>query len=80
VNQLRFTGEHFKISRAVVCISLIANILYPVDFSPSCIAIAPYVKRAAALPEGRVSLVHVVDPAHDALAPFVEGLHLINRG
>ena len=42
--------------------SLIANILYPVDFSPSCIAMAPYVKRAAALLEGRVSLVHVVDP------------------
>jgi len=40
----------------------IANILYPVDFSPSCIAMAPYVKRAAALLEARVSLVHVVDP------------------
>jgi nucleotide-binding universal stress UspA family protein len=33
-----------------------------VDFSPSCIAMAPYVKRAAALLEARVSLVHVVDP------------------
>jgi universal stress protein A len=42
--------------------SLIANILYPVDFSPSCIAMAAYVKRAAALLEARVSLVHVVDP------------------
>jgi hypothetical protein len=40
----------------------IASILYPVDFSPSCIAMAPYVKRAAALLEARVSLVHVVDP------------------
>ena len=40
----------------------IASILYPVDFSPSCIAMAPYVKRAAALLEVRVSLVHVVDP------------------
>jgi nucleotide-binding universal stress UspA family protein len=43
--------------------SLIANILYPVDFSPSCIAMAAYVKRAAALLGARVSLVHVVDPA-----------------
>ena len=40
----------------------IASILYPVDFSPSCIAMAPYVKRAAALLEARVSLVHVLDP------------------
>jgi nucleotide-binding universal stress UspA family protein len=42
--------------------SLIANILYPVDFSPSCVAMAAYVKRAAALLGARVSLVHVVDP------------------
>jgi nucleotide-binding universal stress UspA family protein len=42
--------------------SPIASILYPVDFSPSCIAMAPYVKRAAALLKARVSLVHVVDP------------------
>jgi len=42
--------------------SLIANILYPVDFSPSCAAMATYVKRAAALLEATVSLVHVVDP------------------
>ena len=40
----------------------IGRILYPVDFSPSCIAMAPYVKRAAALLKARVSLVHVVDP------------------
>ena len=40
----------------------IASILYPVDFSHSCIAMAPYVKRAAALLDARVSLVHVVDP------------------
>jgi nucleotide-binding universal stress UspA family protein len=42
--------------------SLIANILSPVDFSPSCIAMAAYVKRAAALLGARVSLIHVVDP------------------
>jgi len=42
--------------------SSIGSILYPVDFSPSCIAMAPYVKRAAALLEARVSLIHVVDP------------------
>src|ERR1700740_1772983 len=41
----------------------IANILYPVDFSPSCVAMAAYVKRAAALLGARVSLIHVVDPS-----------------
>jgi hypothetical protein len=43
--------------------SLIESILYPVDFSPSCIAMAAYVKRAAALLGARVSMVHVVDPS-----------------
>jgi nucleotide-binding universal stress UspA family protein len=42
--------------------SLIASILYPVDFSPTCVAMAAYVKRAAALLGAKVSLVHVVDP------------------
>lgn len=42
--------------------SLIVSILYPVDFSPNCIAMAAYVKRAAAVLGARVSLVHVVDP------------------
>lgn len=42
---------------------LIANILFPVDFSSSCIAMAPYVKRAATLLGAKVSLVHVVDLA-----------------
>jgi nucleotide-binding universal stress UspA family protein len=40
---------------------VIRNILYPVDFSPSCIAMAPYVRRAATLLGGKVSLIHVVD-------------------
>jgi nucleotide-binding universal stress UspA family protein len=43
--------------------ALIKNILFPVSFSPSCIAMAAYVKRAAAILEAEVSLVHVVDPA-----------------
>jgi nucleotide-binding universal stress UspA family protein len=42
---------------------LITNILFPVDFSPSCVAMAAYVKRAAALTGARVSLIHVYDPA-----------------
>ena len=42
---------------------LIANILFPVDFSPSCAAMGVYVKRAAALLGAKVSLIHVYDPA-----------------
>lgn len=42
---------------------LINNILYPVVFSPSCVAMAPYVRRAAAICHAQVSMLHVVDPA-----------------
>jgi nucleotide-binding universal stress UspA family protein len=42
---------------------LIENVLFPVDFSPSSIAMAAYVKRAAAIFHAKVSLIHVVDPA-----------------
>jgi len=42
---------------------LITNILFPVDFSPSCIAMAPYVKRAATMLRAKVALIHVFDPA-----------------
>ena len=40
----------------------IQKILFPVNFSPSCIAMAPYVRRAATIFNAVVSLVHVVDP------------------
>ncbi len=40
----------------------ISNILFPVDFSPSCIAMAPFVKRSAAILGARASLIHVFDP------------------
>jgi nucleotide-binding universal stress UspA family protein len=43
--------------------TIITNILFPVDFSASCIAMAPYVKRAATLFGANVSLIHVFDPA-----------------
>ncbi len=43
--------------------SLVTNILFPVDFSASCVAMAAYVKRAAALFGARVTLMHVFEPA-----------------
>lgn len=42
---------------------LITNILFPVDFSASCVAMASYVKRAATLFSAKVSLMYVFDPA-----------------
>ena len=41
---------------------LIRNILFPVDFSPSSVAMAPYVKRAADIFGARVTLLHVFNP------------------
>jgi nucleotide-binding universal stress UspA family protein len=50
----------------------IRTILFPVDFSPSCVAMAAYVKRAAALFNARVTLVHVfVLYSHDAFRLYV---------
>jgi nucleotide-binding universal stress UspA family protein len=53
---------------------LITNILFPVDFSPSCAAMGPYVTRAAAMFGARVSLIHVFDPAsYSGWEEFVRG-------
>jgi nucleotide-binding universal stress UspA family protein len=41
--------------------TLIRNILFPVSFSSACLAMTPYVKKAAALWGARVSLIHVFD-------------------
>jgi len=41
--------------------STIQRILFPVDFSPSCEAMAPFVKRAAQMCSARVTLLHVFD-------------------
>lgn len=43
--------------------SRIQNILFPVDFSPSCTAMAPFVKRAAAIASAKVTLLHVLEPS-----------------
>ncbi|HTW49757.1 MAG TPA: universal stress protein [Acidobacteriaceae bacterium] len=43
--------------------ALITNILFPVSFSPSCVAMGAYVRRASILLGAKVTLLHVVDPA-----------------
>jgi len=51
---------------------LIKNILFPVNFSSSCIAMTPYVKKAEALFGARVSLIHVFDPgSHSGFELYV---------
>jgi nucleotide-binding universal stress UspA family protein len=53
----------------------IQNIMFPVDFSPSCAAMAAYVKRAAAIFGARVTLVHVFDLySHDGFQLYVRPL------
>jgi len=45
---------------------MIQKILFPVDFSPSLVGMAVYVKRAAAIFGAEVTLVHVFDlSSHD---------------
>jgi nucleotide-binding universal stress UspA family protein len=53
----------------------IQNILFPVDFSPSCVAMAAYVKRTAAMFGAKVTLLHVFDLySHDAFQLYVRPL------
>src|SRR5580700_2464793 len=50
----------------------IQNILFPVDFSPSCVGMAAFVKRSAAIFGARVTLLHVFDLySHDAMQLYV---------
>src|SRR5467141_5121998 len=53
----------------------IQNILFPVDFSPSCVAMAPFVKRATSIFGAPVTLAHVFDLyRHDAVQLYVRPL------
>ena len=51
---------------------LITNILFPVNFSHSCLAMGAYVKRVASIFGARVSMIHVFDSAsHNGLELYV---------
>jgi len=53
----------------------IQNILFPVDFSRSCAAMAAYVKRAAAILGAKVTLAHVFDlTSHNGFELYVRPL------
>jgi nucleotide-binding universal stress UspA family protein len=52
--------------------AVISKILFPVDFSPSCVAMAAYVRRAATVFGAKISLAYVVDlMSHNALELYV---------
>jgi nucleotide-binding universal stress UspA family protein len=42
--------------------SIIESVLFPVDFSASCVAMGPFVKRSAQMFSARVTLLHAVEP------------------
>ncbi len=50
----------------------IQKILFPVDFSPACTAMVPFVKRAAAMYSAKVTLLYVLEPT-------VSGFELLTR-
>ncbi|MBV8070069.1 MAG: universal stress protein [Acidobacteriaceae bacterium] len=51
---------------------MIENILFPVDFSPSCVAIASFVSGAAEMFASRVTLLHVCDlDSHNGFELYV---------
>ena len=57
---------------------MIKNILFPVDFSSSCVAIAAYVKRAAEEFDSSVTLLHVSDlQSHNGFELAVRSLQEI---
>ncbi len=42
--------------------AIIQNILFPVDFSASCAAMVPFVKRASSITSAKVTILHVLPP------------------
>lgn len=52
----------------------IQNILFPVDFSSSCVAMAPFVKRSAAITSAKVTLLHVLEIAPSGFELWVRPL------
>src|SRR5258706_5397738 len=59
---------------------MIQRILFPVDFSPSCLAMAAYVRRAAEMFGAEVTIVHVCDlRSHNGFELYVRPVDEIAR-
>ncbi len=50
---------------------MIKHILFPVDFSPSCVAMAPFVQRASAIFSSKVTMLYVLEPSMAGFEPLV---------
>ncbi|HXJ96400.1 MAG TPA: universal stress protein [Terriglobia bacterium] len=50
---------------------MIRNILFPIDFSAACAAMAPFVKRAASITSAKVTLLHVLEAAGSGFELYV---------
>jgi nucleotide-binding universal stress UspA family protein len=62
----------FRVEGWIAAVAMINKILFPVDFSSSCAAMAPYVRRAADMFGSRVTLLHVYDLAsHNGFELYV---------
>jgi nucleotide-binding universal stress UspA family protein len=54
--------------------SMIREILFPVDFSPSCVAMAPFAKRAASIFNAKITLTYVLQPLASSFELLVRPL------
>lgn len=52
----------------------VQKILFPVNFSPSCVAMAPFVKRAASITSAKVTLLHVLEATASSFELLVRPL------
>jgi nucleotide-binding universal stress UspA family protein len=52
----------------------IHRILFPVDFSDSCVAMAPIVERAASITSAEVTLLHVLEPSYSGFELWIRPL------
>lgn len=59
--------------------AMIQNVLFPTDFSPACVAMAPFVRRAASIASARVTLLHVLEPAASSFDLLVRPPHEVEE-
>ena len=59
--------------------TMIRNILFPVDFSASCVAMGPFVKRAASITSAKVTLLHVLEASASGFEFLVRPLPEIEK-
>jgi nucleotide-binding universal stress UspA family protein len=67
------------IFRGEQTMTMIQNILFPVDFSPACVAMVPFVKREADLFSARVTILHVLEPPASGFELYARPLPAIEE-